>query len=84
METYVLNNTGAFTALANSEEKQFVVVGNFIVSSDSFEYIDPNLSEADKQEQVGFDSTWLQRESEAKEMSEWMTKQWANQQRVVS
>lgn len=84
METYVLNNTGAFTALANSEEKQFVVVGNFIVSSDSFEYIDPSLSEADKQEQVGFDSTWLQRESEAKELSEWMTKQWANQQRVVS
>ena len=84
MDVYVLNNTGAFTALANDEEKQFVVIGNSIVSSDSFEYIDPTLTDADKQEMIGFDSTWIQREAEAKELSKWMTTQWSKQQKVVS
>lgn len=84
MDVYVLNNTGAFTALANDQEKQFVVIGNSIVSSDSFEYIDPDLSESDKQEMIGFDSTWIQRETEAKQLSQWMSKQWSKQQKVIS
>jgi hypothetical protein len=84
MDVYVLNNTGTFTALANDEEKQFVVIGNSIVPADSFEYIDPSLSEADKQEIIGFDSTWIQRETEAKELSKWMSTQWSKQQKVVS
>jgi hypothetical protein len=83
-DMYVLNNTGAFTDLANSEEKQFIVVGNSIESADSFEYIDPDISEADKQEQVGFDSIWIQKESEAKELAKWMTGQWSKQQKVLS
>jgi hypothetical protein len=84
MDVYVLNNTGAFTALANNEEKQFVIVGNSIVSSDSFEYMDPNLTDAQKQEIIGFDSTWIQRETEAKDLASWMTYQWSRQQKVVS
>jgi hypothetical protein len=84
MDVYVLNNTGAFTALANEDEKQFAVIGNKIVPSDAFEYIDPTLTEADKQEIVGFDSTWIQRETEAKALSEWMRDQWSKQQKVLS
>ena len=84
MDVYVLNNTGSFTALANGQEKQFAVIGNFIVSADSFEYMDPTLSDADKQEIIGFDSTWIQRESEAKSLAEWMKDQWSRQQKVIS
>ena len=40
--------------------------------------------DADKKEIVGFDSTWIQRESEAKDLAEWMTNQWSKQQKVVS
>jgi hypothetical protein len=84
MDVYVLNNTGAFTALANDEEKQFVIIGNSIVPSDSFEYMDPTLTDAQKVEIVGFDSTWIQRETEAKDLASWMSKQWSKQQKVVS
>ena len=84
MDVYVINNTGTFTDLANSEEKQFVVVGNFIVPSDSFEYIDPNLTDEEKKEIVGFDSTWIQKESEAIELSKFMKEQWSKQQKVVT
>ena len=84
MDIYVINNTGTFTDLANNEEKQFVVVGNFIVPSDSFEYIDPNLTDEEKKEIVGFDSTWIQKESEAIEISKFMKDQWSKQQKVVT
>ncbi len=84
MDVYVLNNTGSFTALANDQEKQFAIIGNSIVPADSFEYIDPTLTDADKQEQIGFDSTWIQRETEAKALSEWMKDQWSKQQKVIS
>lgn len=84
MDTFVLNNTGAFTSLANGEEKQFIVVGDFITPSDQFEYIDPTLTDEDKKEQVAFDSTWIQREDEAKALAKWMTDQWAKQQKVLT
>lgn len=84
MDTFVLNNTGAFTSLANGEEKQFIVVGDFITPSDQFEYINPDLSDEDKKEQVAFDSTWIQREDEAKSLAKWMTDQWSKQQKVLT
>ena len=84
MDTFVLNNTGAFTSLANGEEKQFIVVGDFITPSDQFEYIDPTLTDEDKKEQVAFDSTWIQREDEAKALAKWMTNQWSKQQKVLT
>ena len=84
MDVYVLNNTSSFTYLANEDEIDFTVVGNKIVPSDSFEYIDPTLSEADKQEIIGFESTWIQRESEAKALAEWMRDQWSKQQKVIA
>jgi hypothetical protein len=84
MDIYVINNTGTFTDLANSEEKQFIVVGNSIVPSDPFEYIDPALTDEEKKEIVGFDSTWIQKESEAIELSKFMTNQWSKQQKVVT
>lgn len=84
MDVYVINNTGTFTDLANNEEKQFIVVGNFIVPSDPFEYIDPTLTDEEKKEIVGFDSTWIQKESEAIELSKFMKNQWSKQQKVVT
>lgn len=84
LDTFVMNNTGAFTSLANGREKQFIVVGDFITSSDQFEYMDPNLTDAEKQEQVGFESTWIQKQDEAKELAEWMSQQWSKQQRVLT
>ena len=79
-----MNNSGAFTELANGKEKQFVVVGDFVVPSDQFEYIDPALTDVDKQEQIGFESTWIQRESEAIALSKWISEQWSKQQKVLT
>ena len=83
MEAYVLNNSGTYTMLSDGETKFFKVIGDSIVKSDSFEYIDPTLTAIDKEEQFAFDSNWIQKESEAKALSDWMKTQWSKQQDVL-
>ena len=84
IDAYVLNNTGAFVALADGGEKSFIVVGETIAPLDPFEYIDPELSSTKNDEQVAFESTWIQKEIEAKKLSEWMRTQWSKQQTVLT
>jgi hypothetical protein len=84
MDVFVMNNTGAFTELANGQEKSFIIVGAQVTPTDSFEYIDPKLTDIDKSEQIAFDSIWIQKESEAKALADWITGQWSKQQKVLS
>lgn len=84
IDAFVLNNTGAFVDLADGGEKSFIVVGETIAPLDPFEYIDPDLSSTKNDEQVAFESTWIQKESEAKALSQWMRTQWSKQQTVVT
>lgn len=84
IDAYILNNTGAFIDLADGGQKSFIVVGETIAPLDPFEYIDPDLSSTKNEEQVAFESTWIQKESEAKALSEWMRTQWSKQQTVLS
>lgn len=84
MDVFVMNNTGTFTELANGQEKSFIVVGAQVTPTDSFEYIDPKLTDIDKSEQIAFDSLWIQKESEAKSLADWITGQWSKQQKVLT
>jgi hypothetical protein len=84
IDAYILNNTGAFVDLADGGEKSFIVVGESIAPLDPFEYIDPELSSTKNDEQVAFESTWIQKESEAKNLSDWMKTQWSKQQTVLT
>ena len=84
LDTFVMNNTGAFTSLSDGKTKDFIVVGDFIDNSNQFEYMKPGLTDEEKQDQVGFESTWIQKEDEAKELAEWMTDQWSMQQKVIT
>jgi hypothetical protein len=82
-DVFVINNSGAFTPLSDGTEKRFSIVGDSIQTKDAFEYIDPTLSEEDKKQGIVFDSTWIQKDSEAKSLHDWIRKQWSKQQRVV-
>jgi hypothetical protein len=84
IDAYILNNTGAFIDLADGGQKSFIVIGETIAPLDPFEYIDPDLSSTKAEEQVAFESTWIQKESEAKALSEWMRTQWSKQQTVLT
>jgi hypothetical protein len=84
IDAYILNNTGTFVDLADGGEKSFIVVGETIAPLDPFEYIDPEFLSTKNEEQVAFESTWIQKESEAKALSDWMRTQWSKQQTVLS
>lgn len=83
METFILNNSGTYTMLSDGETKFFKVIGDSIVKSDAYEYLDPTLTAIDKEEQFAFDSNWIQKESEAKALSDWMKTQWSKQQNIL-
>ena len=83
LEAYVLNNAGTFVPLADGQTRSFQVVGDQIVATDPFEYIDPDLAKLKDIEIIGFDSTWIQKETEAKALSDWMKNQWSRQQLAV-
>lgn len=84
IEAYILNNTGTFIDFTDGGEKSFIVVGETIAPLDPFEYMDPDLSSTKNEEQVAFESTWIQKEAEAKKLSEWMRTQWSKQQTVLN
>ena len=83
LDVFVMNNSGAFTPLSDGTEKRFAVIGDSIQTKDAFEYIDSAISEEDKKQGIAFDSTWIQKDSEAKALHDWIRTQWSKQQRVV-
>ena len=83
LEAYVLNNAGTFVPLADGQTRSFQVIGDQIVATDPFEYVDPEIAKLKDIEIIGFDSTWIQKEEEAKSLSSWMKDQWSKQQTSI-
>ena len=80
VKAYIINNSGTFVPLAQDSVSKVSVVGNSILNSSGLIYMDESLNKYDTQEPITFDSKWIQRESEAKELSDWIKTQWKNQQ----
>jgi hypothetical protein len=84
MKAYILNNTSAPIPLADDGVKRFQVIGDAINPGDTLTYLDPAFSGVIAQDQIAFDSLWIQKESEAKALSDWMKTQWSKQQSVIT
>jgi hypothetical protein len=81
-EVYVLNNAGTFIPLDDSKFASFSIIGNTLVQSGQNEYIDKTINEFTVPEQVTFESVWIQKESDAKSLSDWIKAQWSKKQSV--
>jgi hypothetical protein len=81
-EAYVLNNAGTFVPLDDSRFASFSVIGNTLVQSGQNEYLDKTVNEFTVPEQVTFESVWIQKESDAKSLSDWIKNQWSKKQSV--
>ena len=81
-EVYVLNNAGTFIPLDDSKFASFSVIGNTLVQSGQNEYLDKTINEFTVPEQVTFESVWIQKESDAKSLSDWIRGQWSKKQSV--
>lgn len=83
-EVYLINNAGTFVPLDNSDLYSFSIIGNYIVTTGQHEYVSNTLSENTVAEPVVFESNWIQGESDAKELADWIKSQWSRQQQIVN
>ena len=83
-EIYIINNAGAYTPLDDGQFNSFSVIGNYVVNTGQHEYVDVKLNEFTIAEPAVFESLWIQNESDAKKLSEWIKLQWSKQQVIVS
>lgn len=71
-ETYVLNNTSTFIPLDDSNYSSFYVLGNSIQKSSQIEYRTDSSQDSKNIEPIIFESNWIQSESDAKSLAEWI------------
>ena len=83
-EVYLINNAGTWVPLDDASIHSFSVIGNYVVTSGQHEYSDASINEFSNPEPVIFQSTWIQKEDDAKAISKWIKDLWSKQQVVVN
>lgn len=83
-EVYLINNAGTWVPLDDSSIHSFSVIGNYVVTSGQHEYTDSSINEYSNPEPVIFQSSWIQKEDDAKSISNWIKDLWSKQQVVVN
>lgn len=83
-EVYIINNSGTFVPLDDSNIYSFSIIGNYIVTTGQHEYVSNTLSENTVAEPVIFESSWIQSEADAKSLTTWIQSQWSKQQQIVN
>lgn len=82
-EVFVVNNSGMMIPLADGSLYSFAVVGNAITITGEHEYKSNELGDTTTPEPVVFETSWIQREDDAKNLATWIQSQWSKQQRVI-
>jgi hypothetical protein len=82
-ELYVINNSGTFVPLDDQSLYSFSIIGNNIVTTGQHEYVSNTVSENTIIEPAVFEASWIQSESDAKNLTKWIEAQWSKQQSVV-
>lgn len=83
-EIYLLNNAGTYVPVDDGQLHSFTVIGNYVVPTGQHEYVDSEINKFSSPEPAIFESMWIQNESDAKKLSEWIKTQWSKQQMIVS
>jgi len=83
-EIYLLNNAGTYVPIEDGQFHSFSIIGNYVVPTGQHEYMDKTVNEFSAPEPAIFESMWIQNESDAKKLSEWIKTQWSKQQMIVN
>ena len=82
-EVFVVNNAGTFIPL-QAGANNFYIIGDFVSITGQHEYTETTVNEFTTLEPATFDSTWIQSESDAKALFQWIKTQWSKQQSSIS
>ena len=80
IKAYIINNSGMFIPMTTEFYTKLNLIGVNIINSAGLIYMDESLNKYDTQEPITFDSKWIQKETDAKSLSDWIKTQWKNQQ----
>ena len=83
-EVYVINNSGTYIPLDDSEFYSFYILGKYISQSGVLEYVDNSASEYSTQEPVIFESKWIQKQSDVVNLANWIKDIWSNKQTIIN
>jgi hypothetical protein len=83
-EAYILNNTSVRIPLSDTGLNTLGVIGNELGGSGELVYSTDDTSDYSIKEPIIFDSTWIQSESDAKSLAEWIKAKVMNKGRVVN
>lgn len=82
-EMYLLNNAGTYIPLNSDTKTTVSILGNSIDQSSPLEYMDEEINQYVTQEPITFNSKWIQKYDDAKNLSTWIKGQLKNQQLKV-
>lgn len=82
-EIYLLNNAGTYIPLNSDTKTTVSILGNSIDQSSPLEYMDEEINQYVTQEPITFNSKWIQKYDDAKNLSTWIKSQLKNQQLKV-
>lgn len=83
-EVYVINNSGTYIPLDDSQFYSFYILGKYISQSGVIEYIDGTASEYSVQQPVIFESKWIQKQSDVENLANWIKEIWSSKQRIIN
>lgn len=81
-ELYVLNNSSMFASLSDGDVNNLWVIGKNVVRTGEIEYLDDQAGKFSTPEPVIFQSTWIQKNSDAVALAEWIKNSWSKKQQV--
>jgi hypothetical protein len=82
-EVYVLNNSGTFIPLDDSEFYSFYILGKYISQSGQLEYVDNTAGEYTVKEPVIFESRWIQKQTDVVALADWIKNIWSVKQTII-
>jgi len=82
-EMFLMNNTGGQVPASDGNSLSFQIVGTQVYNAGQLEYKTDTPSDAAGLEPIIFDSTWIQKEEDAKKLADWIKTQWSKKQIIV-
>lgn len=83
-EVYVLNNSGTYIPLDDSQFYSFYILGNYISQSGELEYIENSAGEYSAPEPITFTSSWIQKNSDVISLANWIKTVWSQKQSILN
>lgn len=83
-QVLLLNNTSIVVPVSDQAVNSLTMLANTIDSSGQIEYSTSNPSPYSQVEPITFESKWIQNESDAKSLAEWIQDRVINQSKIIS